>query len=397
MFKWLLNVFDFYRLGFGGSGSAQTSKYEPLDELRDYHGQVVEQASQLANDPYNPYPFARVADLNPTQMQGLQWTADLAASSSPEVNAARNVSLNTLTGAYQNPYAQMQTQVGYNPTAGTSVSGSVGSNPYANAALSGNVERNPYIPLDNPYLRGAIQSGQRDLADAYRYATAPQTDSAFALQHGFGGTAYDQAVNRNQDQLLKAMSGVEQQYGLPAYQQSSQLYENLINRDVGVAQSDLERMAGLNESAINRDVSTMQSDLNRIGGLYESAIDRGLSAQQADINRGLTSWEAERNRQMSQIPQAFQSYQNELGQAQALVGVGDVFQQQEQTLLNDLAAEWQRAQTYPQAQLDSFLNTLIRASGGFGTNTTNTTQASSVNPASAILGSALAGYGLFGS
>jgi hypothetical protein len=96
------------------------------------------------------------------------------------------------------------------------------------------------------------------------------------------------------------------------------------------------------------------------------------------------------------VPSAISLYQNDLGAAKTLTGVGDALQQQQQLVYNDLANEWARSQAYPQTQLDSFLNTLIRASGGFGTNTATTTQNTSINPASALLGGGLMGYGLMG-
>jgi hypothetical protein len=307
--------------GGGGSGSNVT-EWKPLAELQPYHQQVVQQASALAEQPYEAYPYNRVADMNSTQMAGLQKAADLSSSGSPGTAAAQNMTLNTLAGAYQNPYAGMQTAIG----------------------------QNDFMGINNPYLRGMIQSGQEDLTKAYRFGTAPQNDAMAALSRNYGGSAHQQATQMNQDQLLKALQGVESNYGNMAYQQSA--------------------------------------------GLAENAINRGVQAQQTDIQRATSGWDAERARQMASVPNAISLYQNDLGAAKTLTGVGDALQQQQQTVYNDLANEWARSQAYPQSQLDSFLNTLIRASGGFGTNTATTTQNNTINPASALLGGGLMAYGM---
>jgi len=309
-------------LGGGGGSGSNVSKWEPLAELRDYHPEAISAAAQLAAKPYTPYPYQRVADINPIQQQGLQTVMDLAVTGTPSTNAAQNVTLNTLTGGYANPYANMATEI-----AG-----------------------NPYMPMDNPYLRGAIQSGQQDLANAYGRGTAAQTDAMAALSHTYGGSAHQDRITQNQDQLAKALSSVEMQYGLPAYQQAGQL--------------------------------------------AESAINRGTQAQQTDIARAAQGWEAERARQMSAIPQAWQNYGQQMGAGQALTSVGDVYQNQTQNLLNQAYQDWSGAQQYPQQQLENFLSALVRGSGGFGTNTaTNVTQ-QAWSPASSLLGAGLMGYGL---
>jgi hypothetical protein len=341
--------------GSGGSGSNVT-EWKPLAELQPYHAQVVGEAAQMASEPYNPYPYNRVAEMNGTQLEGLQYAADLARGGSPVTAAAGNMTLNTLGGAYQNPYATMQTSVAGNPMAGaTTATGS-----------------NDFMGINNPYLRGMIQSGQEDLTKAYRFGTAPQSDAMAALSRNYGGSAHQQATQMNQDQLLKALAGVESSYGNMAYQQS----------------------AGLRENELNRNTNAQQTDLARNAGLYENAINRGIQTQQSDKAGASSAWEAERARQMAAVPNAIGLYQNDLNSAKTLTGVGDALQQQQQSVYDDLANEWARAQAYPQTQLDSFLNTLIRASGGFGTNTATTQQNTSINPASALLGGGLLAYGM---
>lgn len=307
--------------GSGGSGSNVT-EWKPLEELRPYHQQVVEQAAKLSSEPYSPYPYNRVADMNSTQLQGLQYAADLAKSGSPTTAAAGNMTLNTLTGGYQNPYATSQTAVG----------------------------QNDFMGINNPYLRSLINSGQEDLAENYRYAVAPNTNAMYAMGNAYGGTAHLQQQQMQQDQLLKAMQGIESEYGNMAYQQSA--------------------------------------------GLAENAINRGVQAQQADRASASGAWDAERARQMQSVGNALGLYQNDLNAAKTLTGVGDALQQQQQTVYDDLANEWARSQAYPQQQLDSFLNTLIRASGGFGTNTQTTNTSTRIDPAAALLGGGMMAYGL---
>jgi hypothetical protein len=380
-------------LGGGGGGSgSNVTEWKPLAELQPYHQQVVQQAADLAAMPYNPYPYNRVADFNDTQLEGLQYAADLSKSGSPATAAAGNMTLNTLTGGYKNPFSTQQTAMAANPVTGQQTQ--TGTNPMA--GMWSNSYTNEFTGLNNPYLRGMISSGQQELGDQYRYAVAPNTNAMYAMGNAYGGSAHLEQQKMQQDQLLKAMQGVESQYGNQAYQQSANLRESEIARRMAGEQSDLSRNAGLYENAINRDVSTQQTDLARNAGLYENAINRGVSAQQADRASASQGWEAERARQMASVPNALGLYQNDLGAAKTLTGVGDALQQQEQSIYDDLANEWARGQAYPQTQLDSFLNTLIRASGGFGTNTATQTQSNSINPASALLGGGLLGYSMLG-
>lgn len=293
-------------LGGGGGSGSNVTEFKMPEELQPYRLPVVQQAADLASRPYEQAPFNPIAGLNPTQQYGLDWTRNLAVGGSPGTNAAQAMTLNTLTGGYQNPAATAQ---------------------------------NRFQPMDNPYLQQMIGSAQDDIVNAYRRGTAAQTDAMAARSGIYGGTSHLEQQQMNQDQLLKGLSGIETQFRMPAYQQATGLEENAINR---------------------------------LGSL----------------------WEAERGRQMQAAPQAWQDLQNNLGLAQSVTGVGDVYQQNEQQALNAALNSWNAQQAYPQSQLDNFLNTLMRASGGFGTSSSTQSTNYATNPAAALLGTGLLGYGL---
>ena len=89
--------------------------------------------------------------------------------------------------------------------------------------------------------------------------------------------------------------------------------------------------------------------------------------------------------------------ETDLQAGQALTGVGDVYRQYQQDLLNQSLSNWNQMQQAPLQGLDVLGNALARASGnaagGTSAVTTNPYQAS---PYASLLGLGALGYGIFG-
>lgn len=109
---------------------------------------------------YQPYQGQRIAALNPNTQAAMQLTQARAVNGSPVANAATGAVTDTLQGRYLD------------------------------------ITRNPAW---NPIAQG--------ITDQYRVGTAAQTDKAFAQNRAFGGSAYNEAVQRNQGALAGALAG----------------------------------------------------------------------------------------------------------------------------------------------------------------------------------------------
>ena len=90
--------------GSGGSGN-QTNTFTPplwtLNQWPDY----TQAATTLYTQPQQHYYGQRIAGINNTQAQGMQYLADLSGNTSPDMAAARRNAQLTASGAYEDPYA----------------------------------------------------------------------------------------------------------------------------------------------------------------------------------------------------------------------------------------------------------------------------------------------------
>lgn len=110
--------------------------------------------------PYSPYKGQTIAGFTPEQQSGMQLATQRALSGSPITQAAGRNLTSTLQGDYLDP-------------------------------------------SKNPAWAG-MASG---ITDAYRTGTAAQTDKAFAQSRALGGSAYNEATQRNQAALGGALAG----------------------------------------------------------------------------------------------------------------------------------------------------------------------------------------------
>lgn len=119
--------------------------------------------------------------------------------------------------------------------------------------------------------------------------------------------------------------------------------------------------------------------------------ERGNQMQAANLASG--EFAQERANQMRAIGMSPQLGAEDYKDASALLGVGDVFGQREQNMLNQQYEDWNKAINYPYQQLDVLSNAIAGSTGG---RSTQTTQGAPVqfNPASNAIGGGLLGYGL---
>lgn len=209
---------------------------------------------------------------------------------------------------------------------------------------------NSYIG-DSPMFRARQQRGINDITSAYRDATAPQTDAAFVQNGTFGSGDYQRAVDKNQQALGRSLG---------------------------------DYMA-----------TTGDDQWKLSAGLKEGELGRQLQAGMFDKSSGLNSWEQERQREMAAVPLAYQSQGLAYTGANAMMGLGDIYRQNDQSNLNLRYQDWQDMMNNNRNNLNWRSGMFGAAMGGLGPNQTTTIPGYGGNMASNILGGALAGYGMF--
>jgi hypothetical protein len=173
------------------------------------------------NRPYQAYQGQRVADLNPDIQSGMTLARQRAISGSPAINAATQNVTDTLNGRYLDPTTN---------------------------------------PAWAPMAAG--------ITDAYGHGVAAQTDSTFARNRAFGGSAYNEATQRNQSALGSALAGAagnlyNQERGNQF--QAAQLAPQLGQADYQDAEAlfgigDTQR--GYNQDLLNQNLSDYTAQTN---------------------------------------------------------------------------------------------------------------------------------------
>lgn len=212
----------------GGGGGTNVTKFEAPDYVQPYAKEYLRAVGEQVNRPYEQFQGITTAPWNQYQNQGAGLAVNRATNGAPDINAARNQTTNTLSGQYQNPYADVRTYV----------------------------PGNPYADAQNPELQNQINYALDDTVSAYRRGTAAQTDAAASRDRAYGGSAYNQTVQANQGTLARALG-----------QTAS-----------GIRYQDYTNRANLTESGINRGVQAFQGDIGRASGAYEAERGRQLQA-----------------------------------------------------------------------------------------------------------------------
>lgn len=176
----------------GGSSSTQ---FQPPDYTQDLWKNYTNLAGQIASTPMSSYQGMTVAPMNGTQQAAVDMTTDRAMNGAPDLNQARGAMGDMAGGAYVN------------------------SNPYVNS----------------PYVDRVIQDNAQQMANANQAGTAAQTDSAFARQGAFGGSAYQNAQQQNTQGLNTAVGQMANQYQLQNATLGSQSYQNDMGNMVNAA------------------------------------------------------------------------------------------------------------------------------------------------------------------
>lgn len=217
-----------------GGGSTSTNEFKPPSYTQQPWQQYVSQAQQLAGQSLTPYQGATVAGLTPMTGSGLQMLSSYAMDGTPERRAGGEAIVNAATGAASNPYAGI-----------------------------------------NPYLSQMIDTSNAKITDNYKRGTASQTDAQYARAGAYGGSNYNDAVSRNQQDLAGALGANTNQLLGQNYTQSAGLAENALNRQLTAAQVG-QGQQNLDASAIQQMIAGGQIPEQN----YQKLLDANKSLYQ---------------------------------------------------------------------------------------------------------------------
>ena len=221
--------------GGGGGGSTSTSTPVIAEEFKPLANLYTQQATQLANTPWQAYGGQRYADLNNTQQAGIGMIQDRAMNGSATMGNAESNLNQFIQGGNTNPYLDQMVQKAQD---------SVKSNFNTSAVNSGS--------FGNSGLQQQYAAGLTDVA-TQMYGNAYNTDQsnrmqAIGMAPTFGNAAYQDA-----GQLLNAGNLQQQQvqnnldFGYQQYQDAQNTpYKKLqtIGGVVGQAQGSTSTTSG---------------------------------------------------------------------------------------------------------------------------------------------------------
>ena len=220
-------------------------------------------------------------------------------------------------------------------------------------ALAG--QANPYMGQQNPYsgqnqyLQSMIDWSSNDMIDAYNKTVNPQLAAMDRASGAFGNSGVNEMRQDSMSDLTKNIGDMSNSMRFSDYGQQAQLAESGLNRNAGLA-----------------------------------------AQQQANQ---LAMFNNERNNQMASMEFAPQLAESDYRDAQALLGVGDIYRDNDQQNLNFMYDQWQQAQNYPYQQLDVLSNALRTSVGAGGSSVMSAPNAYSSNSTANMLGTGLMGAG----
>lgn len=177
-----------------GKSSSSTNEFKPPSYTQQPWQDYLKQAQTMAATPLGQWQGQQTAPLSGMQVGGLQQLTDFTQGASPERLASGQAIVGAATGGAANPYAGM-----------------------------------------NPYLSQMIDSSNAKIADRYKSGTAAQNDAMHARSGTFGGSAWQDAASRNEQDLASALAGNTNNLLGQNYNQSAQLAESDLNRRLQAA------------------------------------------------------------------------------------------------------------------------------------------------------------------
>jgi hypothetical protein len=265
-------------------------------------------------------------------------------------------------------------------------------------SLAGNARRSAADTINgryldsgsNPWFRSTVDEGTKAIADAYKYATAPEAMGNAARTGTFGGSAHQQTMGMKQFEMGRNLSDFVNKMYSDNYSRERQNQIAAANAERGFTQNALEAERGRGYGAAENAMSrAQQAALDERGGwrsLLDAQNNRMLSSSEGELGRGIQS--------MSLFPELMRGRYDE---ADILRKLGA-----EQRQLSEAGKEVQYQNDLTQFQLPFNLynmlgSTIASMTGGGGVTTTTSPNPNAISPVAGWLGGGLAGAGALAS
>ncbi len=342
--------------GGGGQNTStvqQSNAYIP-PWLEQASAGAVQRATDLSNQPYNPYTGQTVAGIDPAQQQAYNQVAAMqglgTGAASTGINAQANLAgqVTPLTaGGIQANTDQLQQgfqQQVYGPSQGL-LGNYTSQGPATAQGVAAGAQQ-----LMSPYTQSVVDPANQLMQQLLR--SNLNTIGAGANQAGaFGGSR--QGVQEGIAQSQAAL-GSEKYLG--------DLLNNQWNQATGISR-DVALQAGQQGLTSNTALA------NLLQGGYGANQKLGADIMSSNLSQGLGA--------AQNLPQSLTSLQNMmLGQSNALNQAGTMQQQYQQQLLNAAQGAFAQQQAFPYQQLQ----TLLGAVSGIPYSTSNSGFAQEMNP-----------------
>ena len=286
----------------------------------------------------------RTANFNDTQTGAIDAAGNLLNDGTRLGQAGREQSRKTVEGEYLG---------GYNPY-GTST------------PLDRQGAENPYYTQTNQYegmspqFNQMLDKGMGDIVSKYQLGTAADTAKMFANSRSFGGSAHQEAVDRNQKGLGDTLSNYASGMYNQQWDRSGQLQEN---------------------------------KLNRTSDYYDRFLNRDLQSQQYNQGLNTGTWNQERGRMVGATGGAMGNDMNALNLYQGVYGMGALDQNQRQRDMDIDYQDFQDQNNWNRNNISQYANWLSQAQGGIGGQVSM--YGGGPSGMQQALGAGLMGYGMF--
>lgn len=217
--------------GSSGGGTT-TTKSEPPDYVKPYSVGYLNQASNVANLPYQPYTGARIADFTPSQQLGFGMSQQNAINSAPLADQSNRSLSDTINGNYLNADS-------------------------------------------NPYLKGAVDTALGDVQS--------KVNSQFS-GNNYGSSAHEQWLGQNLADRALPIYAQNYQNERGNQMNASMYAPNLVNTNIASMQAGGGQQQALNQSLNDLGYNEFQSalgfpyqQLNTVGSALGASSGYGSS------------------------------------------------------------------------------------------------------------------------
>lgn len=189
----------------GGGGDSTTTQNIP-DELKPLAARFTQDAMKISDTPYQAYQGQRFADLNGTQMAGLDQITQRATNGSATINNAEQALNQNIKGGQTNPYLDQMVGKAQDSVRSQFNTGAVNSGSFGNAGLQEQF------------------AGQLGDVATSMYGNAYETDKARQMQsigmaQQFGNQAYTDAGQLlNAGQVQQDQAQQQKDFGYQQFQ-----------------------------------------------------------------------------------------------------------------------------------------------------------------------------------